>query len=127
MKKTYKMKKAQRRLLLSVLILGALGTAVAFAQENGTKEAVQLSLEERYQKCMDDKDCTAQERWMIIDDMAHEMRTTQQHMRDTCRDMQFKNDCLGTQEKEREQWHKMHTHMRDMMRSMEHKNFWDKN
>lgn len=115
----------QKNPLVLLFILITLCAATALAQDKTMERNTPITLE-RYQKCMDVKSCTAQERWAIIEDMADEMHLSQFRTHNMCSNMGYKNSCLEAQKQEREQRHKMHTHMRKKMRMMEHKNFLEK-
>jgi hypothetical protein len=60
-------------------------------------------------------------RWDIIQDLAEEMQETQSYMRGMCDGMDHNKECTGIQEKEMEQWHKMHNYMHSMIKSMDPK------
>jgi tRNA(Leu) C34 or U34 (ribose-2'-O)-methylase TrmL len=97
----------------------------AFAQDKAIDRNTAITLE-RYQECRNYKNCTARERWAIIEEMADEMHLTQFRDHNICHNFGYKNNCLAAQKKEREHRRKIHTHMRKKMRSMEPKNFLEK-
>lgn len=75
-------------------------------------------LETRYQNCMEDPDCTVQERLMLMGEMDQELTRAMQRMNNTCMDLDY-NDCINPRSSYNEEWHKLHSHMGTMMSGME--------
>jgi len=110
-----------KKTLISVLLTSAIMIALpTLAQEVTNEKPIvdPIPLELRYEDCINNPACTAQEQWQIMDEMHNQMHQTFRDMNRTCRDMDYRN-CFEPSVQEREQWHKMHAHMREMMENME--------
>lgn len=106
------------QLLIFSLIAVVMTTFSAQAQKASDKKE-NMMLEQRYQSCIKDRDCPAQEQWKLMGEMHERMMQSFRNMDRNCHNMDYR-DCFGVQDKQdREQWHKMHSHMYDMMRHME--------
>ncbi len=106
------------------IILGPISPATAQNKARmaltPNKPAQLSSLDQRYMECMDGTECHTRDRLQIMQDMNNEIRKTMNQMSQACMNMNY-IDCMEPQRSERQQWHKMHSHMHDMMKTMETK------
>ncbi len=107
---------------LMAIILGASQPALAqsgtnaYPQQKTTEDV--SSIENKFEKCMNDPDCSLKERLQIVSDIGNDMDASVQRMRQTCAIMDY-NECISPQRDETQQWYKMNSHAREMMKSME--------
>lgn len=108
-------------LILLTLLMGTASPATA--QDNTQAMPAppvmenEQTLVDRYQICIDSKNCTAQERFMLMRQMNDEMARMVRQMEQNCMQMNYMN-CMEQQSSDVEQWKKMHGHMGDMMEGM---------
>lgn len=85
----------------------------ACAHENKTN-----TLDARYKKCVNDPECSTEKRLQLVNEMADYLRYELRRMNRNCINKDYE-DCLSVQSNDLEQWHKINSHMLDIMKSME--------
>lgn len=109
-------------LALMAIMVGATGTAAAQNDTSVSKSEYLpipgLSIEQRHMECVDDPDCTLEERLMLMEEMNDEMAAMLERMNETCMELDYEA-CIDPRSAANEQWHKMHNHSGEMMFSME--------
>jgi hypothetical protein len=76
------------------------------------------TLDVRYEACMNNPDCSPEERMELIDEMADYLRYELRRMNKNCMNKNYE-DCVSTQSDDFEQWHKINNYMLDIIESME--------
>ena len=98
-------------LVVSLLSFVVMMTACAHKNEPYTLDA-------RYESCMNNPDCSPEERMELINEMADYLRYELRRMNRNCINRNYE-DCISTQSNDFEQWHKINNHMLNVIKSME--------
>lgn len=109
-------------LALMAIMVGATGPAAAQNDTPVSKAEYLpipgLSLEQRHMECVDNPDCTLEERFILMEEMNDEMAVMIGRINERCMELDYE-DCINPRSAANEQWHKMHNHSGEMMFSME--------
>jgi hypothetical protein len=101
-----------------LLLILTIATIAIFAYPQAEASLVSPPIEKRVALCLQNH-CTMEERLKLMDELADDAHASVQHIRQTCRKADYKNNCFDPNNKVAIRAHRSIAYLSDVLRSME--------